>query len=328
MRYVYAGKSIIGYIALDESGRLVAYRLFDKNPEAVAEKLRGEIDREFLEGLNAEIRVGGDAQRMIRSRIRRLALDLGFFSDEREFNEFVWRVARVLTAKRMKEFVTRDTLVIRAVSTLENVNKVLNTFSEQLREWYTLHYPECKLAGAELANAILDYGRREGFPEYRGSVGMELNQEDITMLKEFAKTLRELYELKEKLNEYVAKTLRELMPNSSALIEPIVLAKLLAKAGSIEKLAKLPSSTIQLLGAEKALFRHLRSRKSKPPKHGILFECAWVRTAPKKKRGKIARAIAAKLSVASKIDYYSGRDESSRLKQELKEEIERILRGE
>jgi nucleolar protein 56 len=326
MRRVYVGKTIIGYIALDENGELVAYKLFEKNPGVVAKKLNEEIDKQFLEKLsNVEICMDNNAQRVIRSKIRKLSIKLGFFKDDIEFNEFVSSVSHILTAWRMKEFVTRDKLIIRAVSTLENLNKVLNMFFEQLREWYTLHYPECKLTGIELATAIIKYGRRENFPHYKGSVGIELNENDIIVLEEFAKILVGLYELKEKIGDYISTILHELMPNSSSLIEPLILAKLITKAGSIEKLAKLPSSTIQLLGAEKALFRHLRSKKSRPPKHGVLFECGYVRNAPIKKRGKIARVIAAKLSIASKIDYYSGRDESERLKQELKEEIEKIL---
>ncbi len=241
-----------------------------------------------------------------------------------EYNAFLTEFGIALSKLRMKDFLTRDKFVVRAVSLLDSLRSILNTLYEHLREWFIIHYPECELRGKALAKAILTYGRRENFPDFKGSSGIEFEPEDVEVLIRLASLALELEENIEKVKNYVENLVRELAPNASSLIEPFVLAKLIAKAGSLEKLARAPSSTIQLLGAEKALFRHLRTKRAKPPKHGIIFESKFIRGSPRKLRGKIARTLASKLAIALKIDFYSGRDESARLKEELKKELAEI----
>ncbi len=115
----------------------------------------------------------------------------------------------------------------------------------------------------------------------------------------------------------------EIAPNIKELAGPLLGARLIAKAGGLKKMAELPASTIQVLGAEKALFRHL-TKGTRPPKHGILFQHPWVRNAKRWQRGKIARSLAAKLAIAAKEDYFEGRFIADKLKKELEERIEEI----
>jgi nucleolar protein 56 len=115
------------------------------------------------------------------------------------------------------------------------------------------------------------------------------------------------------------------MPNVCALVGPLIASRLLAYSGSLLNLAKLPSSTVQLLGAEKALFRHLKSGE-KPPKHGIIFQSAAIHTAPYHQRGKIARALAGKLSIAARIDYFTGENQTSKLESDFKKRVEDIAK--
>ena len=117
--------------------------------------------------------------------------------------------------------------------------------------------------------------------------------------------------------------MKEIAPNISTIIDPILGARIISSAGSLEKLSRLASSSIQLLGAEKALFRHLR-KKTKPPKYGLLYLDHRVQNAPKEKRGRIARLIASKLSIAARIDFYS-KQLNPRLKKELKDELKKVL---
>jgi rRNA biogenesis protein Nop56/Nop58 len=117
--------------------------------------------------------------------------------------------------------------------------------------------------------------------------------------------------------------MKEVAPNITALVGPTLGARLLSLAGSLEDLAKMPASTIQVLGAEKALFRALR-KKGRPPKHGVIFQYPDIHTSPRWQRGKIARALAAKLAIAARVDQFSGRFIGDKLNEELKKRIEEI----
>src|SRR3989338_6758586 len=142
-------------------------------------------------------------------------------------------------------------------------------------------------------------------------------------IREFAILVRSMHEEKNRLESYIKESMSEIMPNFSSLIEPLLAAKLLSLVGSLEKLARMPASTIQLLGSEKALFRHLKNQ-GKSPKYGILFLDRRIQSAPKEKKGKVARIIASKLMLAARIDYYSKRPEA-RLKEEMEKELKNVL---
>ena len=115
-------------------------------------------------------------------------------------------------------------------------------------------------------------------------------------------------------------------PNTTHLLGGLLTAKLISHVKSVEKLATLPASTIQVLGAEKALFKHLRSKgRVKPPKHGYLFQHPKVSSAPKKLRGKIARTLAAKVALAAKVDAYGGEFIGDKLRQAFEQRCEEVL---
>src|SRR4030065_417735 len=113
------------------------------------------------------------------------------------------------------------------------------------------------------------------------------------------------------------------MPNFSAVAGPLLGARLLSVAGSLDRLAMMPSSTIQLLGAEKALFRHLKG-EGKAPKYGILFGHPLIQQATKETKGKVARLVAAKLSIAARLDRFAGKDEGESLRKQLEESMRKI----
>jgi nucleolar protein 56 len=156
------------------------------------------------------------------------------------------------------------------------------------------------------------------------SMGIDFDKEDVKAVQKFPTQISELYKLRESLSKYLEKLVREIAPNFTEIAGPTLTAKFIARAGSLEKLAKMPSSTIQLLGAEKALFRYLRGR-GKPPKHGILYSHSLIQSAPKKFRGKIARVLASKLNMAAKIDFYSKEYKADDLKKDLEQKIKEVL---
>ena len=119
----------------------------------------------------------------------------------------------------------------------------------------------------------------------------------------------------------------EVAPNVTAIAGSTLAAKLMVLAGGLKNLAKLPSSTIQLLGAEKALFRFMKNKgKSLPPKYGILFLHPEVTNAPVEVKGKVARAVASELSMAAKTDFYTGENKTEDYKKHLKKRIKEILK--
>ena len=148
----------------------------------------------------------------------------------------------------------------------------------------------------------------------------EIKESEIT--KEMEEEIRRLKALRRELEGEIERVMEKIAPNLSAILGGAIAARLLEKAGSLEKLSMLPASTIQIVGAEKSLYKAMaRMKKGKPakiPKHGVIFQHAFIRTLPKKKRGKMARFMAAKLAIAARIDYFTGE-----LREELVSEVRR-----
>ena len=306
-------RSCIGMFAFSGSGELIFYRLFDKDPIKAANEFLEE-GKDFLSQLKDYEVIADD--KIMRKLMREYAISLGFAESSEELNSFLSGFASALSQKRMASAASRDRLVIQASNALDELKKISNLLSERLHEWYVIHYPEAKPAPCEIAR----YGSRENFPGFASSVGAELTKEDEEALKSYAMLAANAEHAKKMLEGYVRNAMREIASNISSLIEPLLAARLLALAGSLEKLAKMSASTIQLLGAEKALFRHLR-KQGRSPKFGLLFMDSRIQSA--KDKGKVARLIAAKLAVAARIDFFTGRLEP-KLKRELDEDISKI----
>ncbi|MEM3352069.1 MAG: C/D box methylation guide ribonucleoprotein complex aNOP56 subunit, partial [Saccharolobus sp.] len=155
------------------------------------------------------------------------------------------------------------------------------------------------------------------------SIGAEISEDDLSAMRSISNTILELYNIRRDLSNYLESVMKEVAPNITALVGPTLGARLLSLAGSLEELAKMPASTIQVLGAEKALFRALRSG-GRPPKHGVIFQYPPIHTSPRWQRGKIARALAAKLAIAARVDAFSGRFIGDQLNDQLKKRIDEI----
>ncbi len=170
---------------------------------------------------------------------------------------------------------------------------------------------------------VAEHARRESMPLESESVGAPMGDEDTRAVRGLAEQTRDLVRRRSSLDAYIEEKMGELAPNVAHLAGPIIGARLLALAGGLEEMARMPSSTIQLLGAEKALFRHLR-KGSKPPKHGILFQHPWVHNAPYWQRGAIARGLAAKLAIAARADAHTGRFVAGELKAQVEALVEDV----
>ncbi|MCD6478692.1 MAG: hypothetical protein J7L44_02270 [Candidatus Diapherotrites archaeon] len=250
------------------------------------------------------------------------------------------------TRKEVKEkLASKEAHIIKAVNTLEDLDLIFNMLFEDVRDWYSLHFPELFRLAKEpekslalVANITLreNFTKEEIFKYYANeslaeelaekakvSAGSELNAEQARAIKELAERALEIKKYREALAEFIEREMQAKLPNLAKVAGPLLGARLLREAKSLQKLAFMPSSTIQVIGAEKALFKHLR-KGTKPPKHGIIFQHPLLRKVRREHRGKMARALANKISLAIKADYFGKREISERFVRELEEKAEQL----
>jgi len=349
--------TFIGTFGVSEDNKIISFKPFLKDPTKMAEKLKlseFEIIEEekqlrqeiFRKGYKLFIfcvrktgvkhaEPGNAAENFVKENLRKLAIEKKFVKDQVEFNQLLTKVNLELTKVKIKKSIGRDSLVIQANGAIEELDKSVNIFIERLREFYGLHFPEMDRTVSsheKYAKLVEKYGSREKIEDpdlkqlAQRSMGIDLTEEDVKAAQSLATQILYMYKLREKLSEYSEKLLKEVAPNFSALAGPQLASKLIAKAGGLDKIAKMASSTIQLLGAEKALFRYLHSRsKTRSPKYGIIFSHVFIQNAPQDKRGKIARLLASKLCIAARMDYYSKEYKADNLKKDLEERVKDIL---
>ena len=152
----------------------------------------------------------------------------------------------------------------------------------------------------------------------KNSMGAPIDSEDMDVIKGLAENMLSLYAYRQKLEEHISQTTSEIAPNLAQVAGPVLAAKLIEKAGSLKKLAMLTSSTVQILGAEKALYRSKKTH-ARPPKHGLIFQHPYVHSKKRKERGKAARTLSAKLSIAARADVFSGNPIGAELRRQLDE---------
>lgn len=356
----YVATNIIGVFAFDEKGKIISKKLFPKNPEAIAERLEKsrngnliEEEREILaelkksgckeaimdknahvDGVKILCESENKGKEIATNEFRRLALESKWAESQAELNTIMTKVNILLAGQRIKT-VSKDKVIMQVIGVIDEMDVTLNSLSERLREWYGLHFPELSRevkSHQRFAEIVEMYGNKENIKEKdietfaRKSVGIDFSEDDAESVKAFSKTLIELFRTREKLSRYLENVCRKTMPNLSAVAGPLLASRLVAQAGGLEKIAKLPSSTIQLLGAEKALFRHLRGQ-GKAPKYGVLFSHPLIQQTPKPLKGKVARLIASKLSLAAKMDFYSKRDDSKQMGEDLKKRVKALIKS-
>ncbi|MDP2666300.1 MAG: NOP5/NOP56 family protein [Candidatus Diapherotrites archaeon] len=218
-----------------------------------------------------------------------------------------------------------DRHIIRAAQLSKSMESVFNLLYEQTLEWYGLHFPELRgkvkdpdtqlqmIIRLGLRPAYTDESLQSFFTDEttririheaaETSAGGSMEQSVLQTLQETARTAIRVREEYARLNEFVRKEMLELAPNFTQLATPVIAAQLLSKAGSFKRLSEMPGSTLQVLGAEEALFSHLRAR-TRPPKHGFIFNHPLLKTLPKHARGKMARALAGKLAICVRVDRF------------------------
>ncbi|GMI30232.1 hypothetical protein TeGR_g11922, partial [Tetraparma gracilis] len=241
-----------------------------------------------------------------------------------------------------------DNMVIQSIALLDQLDKDLNTFSMRIREWYSYSFPELKAivkdnfmfarAAALIQNKESLFG--EGCEDKvaklleivgekelvdavvasaKTSMGMECSAIDMINVINFTQRIVKLGEYRKQLSMYLQDKMAIVAPNLSALIGDTVAARLISKAGSLTSLAKAPASTVQILGAEKALFRALKT-KGNTPKYGLIYHSPFISRAEAKNKGRISRYLANKCSIASRIDSFSDGEPNAAYGNKLREQ--------
>ncbi len=304
--------------------------LFPKDPEAIAERLQRveewkvlDEERELVQGLD-EFEVG--EPRLERKAGGRMSSEKLPFLRPEDFGfdrGLLHKAMLALGRRRMRKAVGPDDHLAQAVASIDDLQETENLLLERLREWYALHFPELARTADEATylDLIARYGTREAMPiNARDSVGAPLGPAEVEAVQRLATLVQEIRGRRAAAEAYTERLARDRAPNVTHLAGPLIAARLVSLAGGVQELAGLPASTVQLLGAEKALFRHLRDHK-RPPKHGVLFQHPFVHRAPRWQRGAIARAFAGKIAIGARADAYTQRF----IAEELKARLDRAL---
>jgi nucleolar protein 56 len=305
-----------GLLTVDENGTVSECDPFQKDRDELARQL---VNTEVV---NANKPPSG-------FDLRAAAVECGFVGSNEEYDALLRDVSIRAAKEQISLSGTTDMRIIQAVEALDDIDGVVNALSERLSEWYGIYFPELDLTAEPLARFVSKYGSRSNIPPEDGlyekaaaSMGAELTGADGELIKAFAVNVCNLYETRGRIEAYLVEIMASNAPNLAVVAGALLGARLISLAGSLERLAYFPSSTVQVIGANRALFKHLRAR-APSPKHGIIFNHPLIKNAPWWQRGKIARAVAAKISLASRIDLYSGKLDGS-LEAELARKIESI----
>ncbi len=356
MSVAYLVLDVLGVVALNENGDVIAKVLYEGSTDEIADKMNkletGEpIDEvvriinelknkgitkvvvenrelarnlaNMVTGVEVRSELPSKAGIMYRNNIGRYVKEV-FGLTEDEYLARVHEITTVQTRHKLRQVAEkRDLFIAQAISSVDDLDKILNLISSRVREWYGLHFPELEdlvkdhkeymtlvtELGGHRSNFTPDNLTKLGLSQDRAkriaeaaskSVGAEMADWDLEPIRTYARLYIQLSDLRSKLSQYIDEAMVEVAPNIRELVGPLLGARLIMLAGGLMRLALLPASTIQVLGAEKALFRALRTG-GKPPKHGVIFQFPEIFRAPRWQRGKIARALAAKLAIAAKL---------------------------
>jgi nucleolar protein 58 len=311
---------------------------------AVGDDKLGKALRESLEIKCVRSNATDELMRVIRAHLPTL---LG--EHKQELDTMSLALAHTLGRYKVKFNPEKlDTMIVQAVSLIDDLDKELNNYAMRLREWYGWHFPEIGKIIPDhtaLAKTIRAIGSKSNAvttdlsgilpedlatkikEEAEMSMGTELSDIDIILLNQLCTQLIELYDYRLELNEYLKNRMTALAPNLTVLLGELIGARLVSRAGSLVNLAKYPASTVQILGAEKALFRALKTKRD-TPKYGIIYHAQLISQASTRLKGKMARKLAAKISLSTRVDALCDEDLGNNIGLEARAHLETQLKRE
>ncbi len=231
-----------------------------------------------------------------------------------DFDE-ITEVYRNLAIYRIKKAsASEDKHLIQAINSIDEIDESISKLIERIREWYALYFPEMdviknnetyiKLISQNKTKEAIIEAKPDAFPDENIDIDDDIDPRDIEIMNNYANSIYELQKSRRNIEEYIDKKMESIAPNLRLLVGPSLGAKLISHAGGLKRLAMYPSSTVQIMGAEKALFRHLKSG-DRPPKYGLIYQHPQVRGAKWWNRGKVARMLAGMISHAARRDIFT-----------------------
>lgn len=216
--------------------------------------------------------------------------------------------------KIKKESAGEDKHLIQAINSIDEIDEAISKLIERIREWYALYFPEMdtiknnetyiRLISQNKTKEEILKAKPDAFPQDILDLDDNINPRDLEIMNNYAKSIHELQKSRKNIEDYIDSKMESIAPNLRLLVGSTLAAKLISHAGGIKRLAMYPSSTVQIMGAEKALFRHLKSG-DRPPKYGLIYQHPQVRGAKWWTRGKIARMLAGQISFAARRDIFT-----------------------
>ncbi|OWT33088.1 ATP-binding protein [Methanobrevibacter sp. 87.7] len=358
---IYITNCIAGYLCFNNNFELIDYILFkeedivnklieieknnitseereiishidDSYDEIIIETRNKHSDYKNIENYDKiKIEIPSKAGNYLRENLIEILEEINFINNPEEYREKLVNITNKIAILKMKESSQEeDKLLIQAINSIDEIDEGISKLIERIREWETIYFPEIETIHNNEAyiKLIADFNNREDAIknnknlEDKISNGADLEEDDIIILKKFAKSIKSLQESRKDIEEYIDLKMNKIAPNLQSLLGSTLGAKLISHAGSLKRLAMFPASTIQIMGAEKALFRHLKTGEN-PPKYGLIYQDPIVRNSNYWNRGKIARKLALKISLAVKRDYFTDKYEPG-IKEEFEKEVEII----
>ncbi|MDO5850768.1 MAG: ATP-binding protein, partial [Methanobacteriaceae archaeon] len=304
-------------IFIETTKRLSQYKNLEEN----------KINNENFE--NIEIKTPNKGGEFLRENLESILDAIGSNKYDNEELSEIYETLAILKIKKSSQ--EEDKLLIQAINSVDDLDESISKLIERIRDWYTVYFPEMDTItnNETYIKMIAECENREdiinNYPEHfksTFSAGADIEDEDILMLKSFASSLYALQKSRAELEDYIDKKMEAIAPNLRDLLGSSLGAKLIAHIGSIKQLATYPASVIQIMGAEKAIFRHLKTGE-RPPKHGLIFQHPEVRGAKWWNRGKVARTLALKITLAVRKDVFSGEYDPN-IARDFLEKVERI----
>lgn len=323
---------------LDISDKLRRYDSVFSNDTGLITYLRNN-------GINVYVMPSEKIREISKHKLNYL-IHAGFAENEYDAHMQLRQFALDFSSNKVRRISEKlDLHISQSINALDELDKIINVIGARLREWYGLHFPELdyliqniftyaeivKLAGNR-NNIDLNMLENLGIESKRAdmilvavqrSKGGDILEENLSIIKKLANEVIMQTELRKILAQQIEEMMEKIAPNIKELLTATVGARLMAKAGSLQKLSVMPASTIQIIGAEKALFRSLKTG-APPPKHGILFQHPILHSAPKWQRGKMARAIASKVAIAARIDLFRNGEKDLHISEQLNKRIVEI----
>ena len=340
----YVTYSIKGFYAFNENNELIAEKLFKE--EEILQKLI-EIDNKEIPTEESELikELSSNYDTIIiesnkrssdysNSKVKVKNPNQGGDYLRSEYNLDIDNdIYQKLAIYRMKKAQAgEDKHLIQAINSIDEIDESISKLIERIREWYALYFPEMDLIKNNETYIKLIYenktkeeiinAKSDAFPSDMLDIEDDINPEDLNIMNNYAKSIYELQQTRKNIINYIDSKMDSIAPNLKLLVGSSLGAKLISHAGGLKRLATYPSSTVQIMGAEKALFRHLKSG-DRPPKYGLIYQHPQVRGAKWWNRGKIARLLAGRISLAVRKDVFT-HDFNPEIFNEFSDRVEEI----